>query len=123
MSRPILVVDDDADLGWIMERLLAQLGHVVALANSGQTALALTAQTAFGVAFVDLKLPDIEGHELVRRLRATQPALPCVLVSGYLYADDDSVQAAQDAGDIAGFIGKPFQLAQVREVLLRLGIG
>ncbi len=72
---------------------------------------------AFQLAFVDVKLPGMDGLELLQHLRKWAPQLPCVVVSGYYYDDDEPVHAALESGAISSFISKPFLLTRVREAL------
>lgn len=118
----ILVVDDEEDMCWALQRIIESEGHSSTVASSAQKALQIMATTPFDLAFVDVKLPDMDGLELVQRMRRLSSALPCVLVSGYFYDDDEPVQASLAAGQIAGFIGKPFQLTQVQDALKRFAV-
>jgi DNA-binding NtrC family response regulator len=118
-GEPVLVVDDDPDMGWAMRHLLRSAGRTAVIAETGADGLRLAAAGGFRVAFVDLKLTDADGLELTARLRAAHPGLACVLMSGYLYPDDDSVQAALADGRIAAFLAKPFLLTQLHDALAR----
>ena len=117
----VLIVEDEEDMCWALRTLVEAEGYRPTVARTAQEALGILGDTSFHLAFVDLKLPDMEGFELVGRLRGLLPSLPCVLVSGYLYDDDETVQASLKAGLICGFIGKPFLLSQVREALRLTG--
>jgi CheY-like chemotaxis protein len=119
-ERVVLVVDDEEDMCWAMRHILSLAGWQPVLAHSGLEALTQLAAQPFALMFVDLKLPDMEGLELARQVAANWPGLPCVLMSGYLYDDDEPVQQALATGRITAFIGKPFELAQVRAVLERV---
>jgi DNA-binding NtrC family response regulator len=111
---PLLIVDDDEDMGWAMQTLLRADGYSCLVARSAEEALAGLGRHTVLAAFVDLKLPDCDGFELVRKIRRERPGLLCFLMSGFLYPDDDPVRAAEAEGLIAGFIGKPFLLDHVR---------
>ena len=113
----ILVIDDEEDMCWALQKILEVEGHTSMEAMNAEGALALLEGETFDLAFVDAKLPDMEGTDLLAHINVMCPDLPCVLVSGYLYDDDDLVQACQSQGLIRGFIGKPFLLSQVRDVL------
>ncbi len=113
----VLVVDDEEGICWALRQIIEAEGHACALARTAGEALRAVERQAFELAFVDVKLPDFSGFELVRKIRETAADLPCVLVSGFLYSDDDLVRDAVASGLIAGFIGKPFLLAQIEEVL------
>jgi DNA-binding NtrC family response regulator len=116
----VLIVEDEDDMGWALSMLIGAEGHATAFARSAREALALLAKDSFHLAFVDLKLPDMDGLDLAARLRSLSPGLPCMLVTGYLYEDDEQTVKSLRAGLIAGFIGKPFELSQVRDALRRV---
>jgi CheY-like chemotaxis protein len=63
-------VDDEPDMCWALEHLLNIQGFVTRKALSAQDALQLMEQHRFGRAFLDAKLPDMDGLELARRLLA-----------------------------------------------------
>ena len=113
----ILVVDDEEDMCWALRRILETEGHAPTIARSAKEALRLARQEAFDLAFVDVKLPDMDGLDLAARLRTVSPRMPCTLLSGYLYHDDVSVQAGLSEGLIHHFIGKPFLLSEIRDAL------
>jgi len=105
----ILIVDDEPEMCWALENILSKTGWRVVKALSGLEALRLAETHELALAFVDAKLPDMEGLELARRLREIAPGLRIVMVSGYFYKDDDAVQKALSEKIIADFIGKPFK--------------
>lgn len=120
MNRPILVVDDEPDMCWVMQQILLCEGCLSDAVTTAQQALAQVGQRAYRLALVDLKLPDMDGRELVRQLRARCPELPCVLVTGYLDTEDAAVQAELSTGLIIELIAKPFTIEQIRSVLERV---
>jgi len=115
--RTILIVDDEPDMCWALEELLKRMGFPTARAESGQKALGLAGRIPFRCAFVDAKLPDVEGIELVSHLRQLQPDLLVVLISGYFYEEDSQVQEWMKDGAIHRFISKPFLFEKVYQVL------
>jgi len=108
-----LIVDDEPDMCWALEYMLKRNGILSKRALSGQEAISLMESNRFRAAFLDAKLPDIEGLELARRLRDIDPAIHIVMISGYFYRDDNDVQNALAEGLIKSFIGKPFDHDQV----------
>ena len=118
-SSAILIVEDEPDICWALERVLHSMGYVSATATSGKHALRLKKRRSFRLALVDAKLPDVDGIELAEQLRKHQPDLPVILISGYFYEDDDTVQQSIGSALICEFIGKPFALSQVREAITR----
>jgi CheY-like chemotaxis protein len=69
ISRRILLVEDHADSRAAMTRLLRMSGHHVADAADGASALRLAAAETFELALIDITLPDMDGFELLGRLR------------------------------------------------------
>jgi DNA-binding NtrC family response regulator len=103
-----LIVDDEPDMCWLLEHLLCKAGYSLKIALSGHQAIELMETHKFRVAFVDLKLDDMEGLELARRLKIADPSLRIVMVSGFCYKDDPTVQKALADGLICDFLPKPF---------------
>ncbi len=112
-----LIVDDEPDICWSLERVISKAGFRAAVAETGLGALELVTRSSFELAFVDAKLPDIEGMELARQFQSIRPNLRIVLISGYFYEDDHQVQRWIREGLICGFIGKPFSLEQIRNLV------
>jgi DNA-binding NtrC family response regulator len=116
-DRHILVVDDEEDMCWALRRIIEAEGHEVSVAHDAATALHLSERNLFHLCFVDAKLPDMEGIDLIDRLHGKHSTLPCVLVSGYFYVDDEIVHAGLRSGRLSAFIGKPFLLVEIRDAL------
>ncbi len=116
---PILVVDDEPEMCWILENIIRKTGLACRTALSAREAIALTESNKFGMAFLDAKLPDIDGLELARQLRKTNAHLSIVIVSGYFYQDDLTIEGALQSGLITAFVGKPFDLDAIVNVITR----
>ena len=93
----ILVVDDDQDMCWVLEVALAGLGYVVKTVGTAQSAISSVADHAFSVAFVDARLPDMDGLRLVEQLRGLRPAMRIIMISGYYLEDDTRILEAMRA--------------------------
>ena len=98
-GRSVLVVEDEPTVRTMAVRALVEAGYRVHQANHGREALDLIEGTAAQVDLVvtDLGMPEMDGHELARRLRASRPGLPVLYISGY-----------GDAGTVTPFLQKPF---------------
>jgi DNA-binding NtrC family response regulator len=112
----ILVVDDEPDMCWALANILRPAGYAVATATTGSEALALIGgrELPYAVAFVDAKLPDADGLELAAQICQQSPQTAIVLISGYYYHEDGVIVEGLRQHFIAGFVSKPFQIAQVR---------
>ena len=113
----ILIVDDEPDMCWALEHILNKRGYVTRKALSAQEALKLMEEDRFACAFLDAKLPDMDGLELARCIRLIAPDMRILMVSGYFYRDDVSIQEAIAQGLIIDLISKPFLQAEILRVL------
>jgi two-component system OmpR family response regulator len=116
----ILVVEDDTLLAEGLTAALTRAGHAVLRANTGRQADATLAADAFDLVVLDIGLPDIDGFEVLRRLRARRAATN-VLVLTARDAVEDRVQGLDLGAD--DYLTKPFSVsefeARVRALLRR----
>jgi signal transduction histidine kinase len=113
-SQRVLVVDDNADACEMLRLALEQAGHVVEIAAAGPDALALSARFAPDVAILDIGLPGMSGYEVARRLRASQPGIRLIALTGYGRSGD--LEAATAAGFDA-HCAKPIAIAELLEII------
>ena len=106
----ILVVDDEAQILTALGRGLTRVGHDVAAARSAEDGLAMAATRSPDLVLLDLQLPDLDGIEVVKRLRSWTN-VPVLLLSGN--GTDRARVAALDAG-ADDFIDKPFSMDELR---------
>lgn len=117
--RSVLLVEDDADAGLTLQKLLEADGHVVFLAGNGVDGLELARRHRPHLVLCDIGLPLMSGYELAQRVRgdASLRDLPLVALTGF-GRTEDRVRALQ-----AGFdehLTKPIGVAALREALRRL---
>ena len=120
MNREYLIVDDEPDLCWALENLLASKGLPCQTAQTAQGALDLMKTRRFQLAFLDVTLPDMNGLELARRLRELDPGLRFVIVSGCLNNEAEAVARGQTEGLIFACISKPFLHEEILGVIQKL---
>ncbi len=77
-----LLVEDDAITANGVALILKSIGAVVDRADTGEEALELTRHYDYDIVILDLGLPDIEGYEVIRRMRAARNAIPVLILSG-----------------------------------------
>ncbi|MET7336115.1 response regulator transcription factor [Nonomuraea sp. NPDC005650] len=129
LSRPdgtpirVLVVDDAPDLLEVLERTLLQEGWQVRAVASGEAAIKEAESFGPDAAILDVMLPDLDGLELMRRLRERTPEL-CVLFLTARDAVEDRIAGITAGGD--DYVTKPFSLeevlARLRGLLRRAGM-
>ncbi len=89
-GRRVLVVDDNADVADSLADLLSALGHEAYAAYAGAQALETAAQVEPEIVIVDLALPDLDGEQVARRLRASHRNARLVALTGYLRSVGES---------------------------------
>ncbi|HEU4923007.1 MAG TPA: response regulator [Burkholderiales bacterium] len=113
MAERILLIDDDSRLAAMVSEYLAGAGYRVATAASGETGLERLAKEPYDALVLDLSLPDIDGLEVCRRLRARSD-VPVLMLTARGDAMDRIVGLELGADD---YLPKPFE---PRELLARL---
>jgi DNA-binding NarL/FixJ family response regulator len=120
----VLVVDDDRAFRALVCQTLEGAGFATREASTGREAVSLARRAKPELVLLDVKLPDVSGHEVCRQLReAFGEALPIVVVSGVKTDDLDQTAALLLGAD--DYLVKPIEagelLARIRRVALRAG--
>ena len=114
----ILVVEDDVILGELLQECLLRLNHErVRVCLTGREAFGVIDEEAFDCAFVVLRLPDIDGLQLLEKIKQGDPGLPVVMMSGYPTMDYTIEAMRKGASD---FLTKPFTVQDVALTLQRI---
>jgi len=101
----ILYVDDHGDTAYLMNLALERAGHNAITAVTSDQAIALIQQQEFDLYIFDIRIPEIDGLQLCRRVRTLHPKKIIIIFSALEY--DDCRQAAYDAGATM-YIGKQY---------------
>lgn len=105
MTR-ILVVDDEEDMRMALTNTLELKGYEVLRAENGPKALAAVAAQAVDLVLLDMRLPGMDGVQILRRLKTERPGLPVIMVTGY--GNVDSAIQTMKLG-AADYVSKPFE--------------
>ena len=116
MSETILVVDDEANIRHTLRGVLADEGYDVVEAQDGRRALELLERRPPKLAIVDIWMPEMDGIELVSRMRQQAPEVPVIVISGHGTIDTAVRVIRMGAFD---FLEKPFQLDALLRVVDR----
>jgi CheY-like chemotaxis protein len=96
--KRVLIVDDNKDAAEMLRLLLEAAGHEAFIAYNGHDALAVAQGTMLAVLFLDIGLPDMDGYELARRLRALPETSRSLLVAVTGYGQPQDMEHAREAG-------------------------
>ena len=112
----VLVVDDEPKICQLLEQILSACGCAVRVAHDGLEALQQFQQRPADVVVTDLKMPKLNGLELLQQLKRIDPLLNVVVITAYPSVDG-AVEAMRCGA--CDFITKPFDIAQVQAILYR----
>lgn len=85
----ILIVEDEKNISMLYEGELSELGYEIEIANSGSEAIELFKRGKYDLVTLDLRLPDIEGKEVLRQMKNYNKYVPIIIVSAYDLRSDD----------------------------------
>src|SRR5438067_1733034 len=114
-ARPsLLVVDDELPVLRLIDRLANKAGFDVMTCSSGSDAMRLLTRKPADLAMIDLRMPDVNGLELLRQIRRAVPGCEVILMTGHA-----SVESAVEAIKLGAreFLTKPFDFDRLRKVL------
>lgn len=106
----ILVVDDERGPRDLLETALSEKGFSVKVAKSGKQALQLIDAQSYDLVLSDLKMPDMSGLDLLRKIRERSPETLVILITGYATLDSAIDAIREGAYD---YLTKPFQIDEL----------
>jgi DNA-binding NtrC family response regulator len=112
----MLVVDDDPGARGLLQEIFEREGYDVVVAASGADAIRLAQARSYDVVLSDVRLPDIDGIEVLRRLRKAHPELTVILITAFGTVEM-AIQALHEGA--YDYVRKPFQVEEVRRCVAR----
>src|SRR4030067_244288 len=111
-SPKILVVDDDDPIRFLLMDTLAALGYKACGAINGEEALTKVAQEGVDLVVTDIRMPRLNGVDLLKQIKEKFPDLPVLIITAYnyTYTKDQVLQSGAD-----GFLAKPFRISKIEE--------
>ncbi|MEE8574132.1 MAG: response regulator [Thermodesulfobacteriota bacterium] len=105
MTKRILVIDDEASIRTVLDIHLKRAGFMVTLAATGAEGIEFALTRDFDLMLCDLKLTDMNGIDIIKKVKAENISLPVIVVSGFI--DSDVVREAKEIGSV-DYLRKPF---------------
>ncbi|UCC56282.1 MAG: nitrogen regulation protein NR(I) [Gammaproteobacteria bacterium] len=115
-KQQIWVIDDDSSIRWVLEKALQRAGMEVVSFESGSRALEALAQEEPAVIVSDIRMPGIDGLELLERINGTCPDLPVIIMTAH--SDLDSAVSAYKGGAFE-YLPKPFDVDEAAALVQR----
>src|SRR4030066_1877254 len=113
-NAKILVVDDDETIRKTMKAILEDEGYIVDLASTGKEAIGKTEKTVYNLALLDIRLPDMEGVELLKLMKDTVPRTRKIMVTGYPSVQN-AIAAVNKQAD--SYLVKPVDIEKLLETV------
>jgi DNA-binding NtrC family response regulator len=112
MNKParILIIDDDENIRKVLQTILEDEGYVTDSVETAQKAIRKSEQAFYNLALIDVRLPDMEGIELLLKLRETKPKMRKIIVTGYPTMQN-AVGAVNKGAD--AYVMKPFDVEKI----------
>ena len=110
----ILVIDDDENIRKVLMAILTDEGYNVESVGTGKGALEKTKNGFYNVALIDVRLPDIEGIELLTKFKPTSPKMRKIIITGFPSVQN-AVEALNKGAD--AYILKPFDMEKVLKIV------
>ena len=114
MKSTILVVDDEKDICDFLEDLLTEENYRTFTALNGEKAIDITRKEKPDLILLDIKMPGMDGIEVLEKIKGIDPEIPVIMITGY-----GSLKTAREAMKLGAYdyITKPFDLKFIRQVI------
>jgi len=110
--KKILVADDEANIRLLFDELLSNEGYQVTAVGSGREALRKMIKDKYDLLITDIKMPDINGLELLERIRELGQGLPVIICTSFKHLQDDYTVATAGVFD---YLTKPVNLEELKK--------
>jgi len=110
----ILIIDDDKGMCKTLSHILELDGYRISTANTANDGAALIKGDSFNIAILDIRLPDIDGVELLEIIKKTDPDLSIIMITAYA-STENAIKALNRGVD--AFVTKPFDIEELRALV------
>ena len=112
----VLIADDDPVALELLAEVLTAEGYRIRTAPGGEECLRLAEAEPFDLAIVDLRMPRVDGLQVIRRLAAVQPGVPVLILTAFATIDTAIEAVREGAYD---YLSKPFRMEEIKLVVRR----
>ncbi|PWU25042.1 MAG: two-component system response regulator [Candidatus Rokuibacteriota bacterium] len=115
-AESILIADDDPTALELLAEVLSGEGYRIRTASGGKECVSLAEGSPFDLAIVDLRMPELDGLQVIRRLASVQPGMPVLILTAFATIDTAIEAIREGAYD---YLSKPFRMEQLKVVVQR----
>ena len=113
----VLIVDDNPNMSTLLSEILEIFDCKGHYADDGNQALNMLEEDKYDMVFTDVRMPNMDGFELLESIKTLHPDVPVVIITGYSVADSQSRLLSEKAD---GFLSKPFKVDEIQSLLATL---
>ncbi|AUO11864.1 MULTISPECIES: response regulator [Priestia] len=114
LAEKILIVDDQYGIRILLTEVLQKEGYTTFQAANGFQAIDITKEQAPDLVLLDMKIPGMDGIEILKRLKQHDETIKVIIMTAY--GELDMIQEAKDLGALTHF-AKPFDIDEIRKVV------
>ncbi|MBE1555726.1 response regulator [Sporosarcina limicola] len=115
--KSLLIVDDQTGIRLLLDEVFRQEGFKTRLAANGMEALQALEEEVPGCVLLDMKMPGIDGIEVLKRLKSGWPEVPVIMMTAY--GEIELIDDALEIGAVKYFT-KPFDIYEVRDAVIAM---
>lgn len=116
-TRKILIVDDNPNMSVLLSDILEIFEYEGNRAEDGVEALEKLNKDKYDMVFTDLRMPKMDGIDLLKAIKNEHPDMPVVVITGYSIGETQNLLLSQKAD---GMLNKPFKVNEIKDLLERL---
>jgi len=110
----ILIVDDDENIRKVLEAILGEEGYTVESVDTAKKGIEKSEKAFYNLALIDVRLPDMEGVELLAKMRETKPKMRKIIITGYPTLQN-AIAAVNRGAD--AYVMKPFDVEKILQTI------
>ena len=116
-TKKILIVDDNPNMSMLLSDILEIFEFQGFHAQDGEEALKKLKSEDYAMVFTDLRMPKMDGIDLLKAIKTEHPQMPVVVITGYSLGETQNLLLAQKAD---GLLNKPYKVNDIESLLSKL---